>query len=59
VRHGIPSPPHEHDGEVEVLETRDPDDPLGAVGIGRVEAFTPGGIPLRRDLDDAGHELRC
>ena len=61
--HGIPAAAHEHDGERVVVEARDPDDPLGAVGVVGGEAFQPAVEARGRDLDDAaGHEglrIRC
>ena len=61
--HGVPAAPHEHDGERVVVETRDPGDPLGAVGVVGGEPFQPAVEARGRDLDDAlGHEglrIRC
>ncbi len=61
--HGIPAAAHEHDGQRVVVETRDPDDPLGAVGVVGGEPFQPAVEARGRDLDDAlGHEvlrIRC
>ena len=61
--HGIPASPNEDDRERVVVETSNPDDPLGAVGVVRGEAFQPAIEARGRDLDDAlGHEglrIRC
>ena len=59
----LPTSPHEDDGKRVVVETRDPDDPLGAVGVVGGEPFQPAVEARGRDLDDAlGHEelrIRC
>ena len=61
--HGVPAAAHEDDGERVVVETRDPGDPLGAVGVVGGEPLEPAVEARGRDLDDAawsrGLRIRC
>ena len=55
VRNGIPTAPDQDERKVRGLEPRDPDDPLGTIGVGGVKALAPRVETLGRDLNDSGH----
>jgi len=55
VRDGIPTASDQQDGKVRMLETRNPDDPLGTIGVGDVEALAPRVVTFGRDLNETAH----